>query len=67
MSERKNAMANFPQAKWYAEKLYELLLQDPDCMTTAELARELGIFLTDHRIRPIEAQAPPGVTDDAEG
>jgi hypothetical protein len=66
MIERRNAMANFPQAKWYAEKLYELLLQDPDCMITVQLARELGIFLTDQRIRTVEAQAPPGLTDDSE-
>ncbi len=62
--ERGTDMVNMAHVKWYAERLFNLLMQDPDCKTTLNLAHQVDLFLHTTGIDSMEAQAPSGVAEE---
>ena len=54
-------MDNRPLIKWYAQRLYDLLIQNPNDPMTAQIAVQLeAIFLNSSTYKNIEAQPPEG-------
>ncbi len=59
-----NRMADLELIKWHAEKIKELVEQDPNNPRLCELYSGITSFLGTVGIDSLEAQAPPGVDED---